>query len=111
MKKGFSLIEMMVVVGIIGIVIVIAIPNFAAMQRRARINAAAQAIAQDIRQFRERSLSGSINYRVKAIDSRSYEVEKVIRPDSTLILTRRLAETTGGNIRFGVVGNVVSVPP
>ncbi|MGQ9664417.1 MAG: prepilin-type N-terminal cleavage/methylation domain-containing protein, partial [bacterium] len=31
MKKGFTLIEMMVVIGIIGVIIAIAVPNFAAM--------------------------------------------------------------------------------
>ncbi len=108
MRKGFTLIEMMVVIGIIGIIIVLAVPNFAAMQRRARIRAAAQEIAQDLRQIRERALSMGRQYVITRLDDRTYTVTN---PDGN-VFTYKLGGTTGGNLRFGVGPYYVGgVPP
>ncbi len=99
MKKGFTLIELMVVIGIIGVIIALAVPNFAGMQRRARINAAAQEVAQDIRQIRERALSTSGQFQISfpGVNGRIY---RLTRPDGTT-KDYRLGASTGGNIWFG----------
>jgi len=49
-SPGFTLVELMVVITILGIMAVMVIPNFAGMQQRARMRAGAQEIAQDFRQ-------------------------------------------------------------
>lgn len=98
MKKGFTLIEMMVVIGIIGIIMVIAIPNFAAMQAKARIRAGAYEIAQDLRQIRERALSLGREFTVDRVDERTYSVTN---PDGN-VYNYRLGASTGGNLKFGV---------
>ncbi len=98
MKKGFTLIEMMVVIGIIGVIIAIAIPNFAAMQSRARIRAGANEVAQDMRQVRERALSMGRDYQISRISDRIY---RVVSPDGNEY-TYKLGGATGGNLRFGV---------
>jgi len=105
-SKGFSLIELMAVIGIIGILMVLAIPNFANMQRQARIRSAAQEIAQDFRQIRERALSLGHSYQITFPDNRTYVVT---RPDGSST-TYKLGSTTGGKVYFGGTG-VSGSPP
>ncbi len=106
--KGFTLIEMMVVIGIIGIIVVIAVPNFTAMQAKARIRAGAYEVAQDIRQIRERALALGREFKLDSPDSRTY---RVTNPDGN-VHTYKLGGTTGGNLRFGVSPNYTNgLPP
>ena len=72
--KGFTLIELMVVIVIIGVILLIAVPNFARMQSQARVRAGAQAIAQDFRQIRERALGLSGSFLITSPSSRTYQV-------------------------------------
>jgi prepilin-type N-terminal cleavage/methylation domain-containing protein len=98
-EKGFTLIELMVVIAIIGVVMLFVIPNFANIQRRARIKAGAEEVAQDFRQLRERALSQGQDYRVALPlpDVRNYDV---ISPGG-IVSTRKLGGTTGGQLKFG----------
>jgi len=105
--QGFTLIELMVVITIIGIIILFAIPNFAHMQQQARIRAGAQAIAQDFRQIRERALSLGQNYIIQAAGNRHYQI---ISPNGDTT-TYKLGQTTGGNLQFGTTGGIGSTPP
>jgi len=107
MKKGFTLIEMMVVIGIIGVIIAIAIPNFAAIQARARIRAGAYEVAQDMRQIREKALSMGREYAVERLDASTY---RVTSPEGN-VYTYRLGSSTGGHLRFGAFGSVSGTPP
>lgn len=106
-SKAFTLIEIMVVITIIGIVMVIAIPNFAAMQQRARVRAGAQEVAQDFRYLRERALSGIGNFQVTLPDNRHYQVT---HPNGN-VSTYQLGQTTGGSLRFGTTGAIAVTPP
>jgi prepilin-type N-terminal cleavage/methylation domain-containing protein len=104
--KGFSLIELMVVVTILGVILLIAVPNFARMQNQARVRAGAQEIAQDFRQIRERALGLSGSFTITIPDSRHYQVQ---HPDGHTTLYR-LGRTTGGNLYFGAT-SAVGTPP
>ena len=104
--KGFSLIELMVVVTILGVIVLIAVPNFARMQNQARIRAGAQEVAQDFRQIRERALGLSGSFIITNPDNRHYQVQ---HPDGHLTMYR-LGRTTGGNVYFGAT-NAAGTPP
>jgi prepilin-type N-terminal cleavage/methylation domain-containing protein len=105
-SKGFTLLELMVVITIIGIILVIAIPNFASMQQRARIRAGAHEIAQDFRQIRERALGLSGNFTITRPDNYHYQVTN---PNGQ-ITTYKLGSTTGGRLQFGAT-SAVGTPP
>jgi len=110
-SSGLTLVEMMVVIGIIGVIIALAIPNFAAMQRRARMNAAAQELAQDLRQIRERALSTGIRHIITFdIPNRKYIVTYVV-DTTTVQKDYLLAQTTGGHIVFGAIPGATGHPP
>jgi len=105
-SQGFTIIELMVVIGIIGIIVAIAVPSFIQMQQRARIRAGANEIAQDFRRIRERALSMSQTFRITSPTVRQYQVQ---HPDGNTLLYR-LGQTTGGNLQFGTT-SAVGAPP
>ncbi|MBE0433277.1 prepilin-type N-terminal cleavage/methylation domain-containing protein [candidate division WOR-3 bacterium] len=103
---GFSLVELMVVIGIIGIVLLIAVPNFARMQRQARTRSASQKTAQHFKMLRERAIATGGTYVISFPDQLRYRLH---RPDSTT-QDFKLNEVAGGKIRLGGVG-VSGQPP
>jgi len=106
-SPGFTLVEVMVIIILIGIIMLFALPNFTSIQRRARIRAGAQEVGQDLRSVRERALaSGQPYYAIKDGSNRSYHV---YLPDGS-VQTRDLGSTTGGNLRFGVTIAGVGIP-
>jgi len=106
--RGLTLVELLVVIAIIGIILTIAIPNFAGMQQRQRIRAGAAAVAQDFKQIRERAIARGRRYHITRVDAQSYQVSD---PDSNITIYR-LGRTTGGRLRFGVSPSYAGgVPP
>lgn len=112
-SSAFTLIELMVVIAIIGIILVLAIPNFGGMQQQARIRAGAQQVAQDFRQIRERALSKGLVYTVAfdVVGKRQYTVSYTNIHDSLRSETYRLGSVTGGNLVFGTTGAMSVYPP
>ncbi|MDH4209902.1 MAG: prepilin-type N-terminal cleavage/methylation domain-containing protein [candidate division WOR-3 bacterium] len=105
-RHGFTLVELMVVIGIIGIIALLVVPNFASMQRRARTRSAAQKLAQHIKMIRERAIASSGNYLFSFPDARHYRLQ---RPDG-MTVDFRLGDTDAGQVRFGGA-NVANQPP
>ncbi|MEO0123569.1 MAG: GspH/FimT family pseudopilin [candidate division WOR-3 bacterium] len=111
LSKGMTLVELMVVIGIIGVIIALAVPNFSSMQRKARIKAAAQTIAQDLRQIRERALSTGVRHIITFdLPNRKYIISYV-QDTTTWQKNYLLGQTTGGNIQFGAVSGATGHPP
>jgi len=107
-SKGFTLVELMVVIVLIGIIIAIAIPNFADMQTTARIRAGAQEVAQDFRQLRERALGQGINIIVtfNIVNNREYTVTYTDNAGIPHSNTDKLGGSTGGQLHYGVASDM-----
>jgi len=106
-SKGFTLVEAMVVIIILGIIVAIAVPQFGKMQRKARIRAAAEQIAQDFRQIRERALAVSGQYEIISPDANHYQIINPNGDTSTYLL----GSSAGGQCSFGNTPPVVGAPP
>jgi prepilin-type N-terminal cleavage/methylation domain-containing protein len=105
--SGFTVIELMVVIAIIGIVMALSIPAFGSMQRTMRIRAGTKAAAQNFRHVRERALATGRNYQITRVDSKHYQITD---PDGgTSVID--LGHTTGGNLQFGTTGGIAVTPP
>ncbi len=105
-SKGFTIIELMVVIAIIGIIMAITIPNFSALVQRQRIRAAAGQIAQDFRQIRERALAMSQEFQVTSPSPYEYQV---VHPSGRVSMYK-LGQTSGGKLFFGTT-NAAGAPP
>ena len=104
---GFTLVELMVVIAILGIMAMMVIPNFAGMQQRQRMRAGAQEVAQDFRQIRERALATSQQYVVvRTVNGRAYQVT-----DPAGQMTEYRLGHSGGNLYFGTSGVPAAGPP
>jgi prepilin-type N-terminal cleavage/methylation domain-containing protein len=76
-QRGYSLMEMLVVVAIIGILMLITIPNFMTMRRSTIVKGSMRQFTQDLRAARQRAVSRSSSTRVTWIEgSRQYSMEE-----------------------------------
>jgi prepilin-type N-terminal cleavage/methylation domain-containing protein len=63
-KKGFSLVEMMIVIAIIGIVLAIASPSFYKYRQNTNLKEATRDLAADISFWRQTAVSENVRYRI-----------------------------------------------
>jgi prepilin-type N-terminal cleavage/methylation domain-containing protein len=63
-QKGFTLIELIIVMGIMGILATIAVPTFQNYIRNQNLKTAARGITSDFFATRERALSENVRYRI-----------------------------------------------
>jgi prepilin-type N-terminal cleavage/methylation domain-containing protein len=76
-KDGFSLIEMMIVIAVLGIVLAIAAPNFTEYRNRTNLKESARDISSDLLLYKQRSVSENVRYRITFnYAGNSYTVEK-----------------------------------
>lgn len=63
-NKGFSFVELVIVIAIIAIVVAIAVPNFMAYRDNADLREAVQDVVSDIQLSKERAVSESVQYTI-----------------------------------------------
>jgi prepilin-type N-terminal cleavage/methylation domain-containing protein len=73
-SRGYSIIEMLVVVAIIGILSLVTIPAFINFQRRNAVRSALRSFTSDLRSFRQHAITKNAYLRVQFVDERNYEV-------------------------------------
>lgn len=63
-NKGFSLIELMIVIAIIGVVVAIAAPFFNKYRHNTNLREAARDLSADISLYRQRAVAENVHYKV-----------------------------------------------
>jgi prepilin-type N-terminal cleavage/methylation domain-containing protein len=86
-EKGFSLLELMTVVGVFGVLVAISVPGVASHIRTARLTGASETLAADLRYARSLASAQRRTYAV-AFGTNSYSVVRVSQPIT--VLTRPL---------------------
>jgi len=63
--KGFSLVELVIAIGVLGIVLAIAAPNFNKYNQNTNLQEAARDISSDISLWKQRAVSENISYQIR----------------------------------------------
>ena len=73
-SRGYSLMEILVVVGIVGILSLITVPAFINYQRRNQVRAALRSFTADLRGCRQYAISRNAYVRLQFVNARDYSV-------------------------------------
>jgi prepilin-type N-terminal cleavage/methylation domain-containing protein len=96
-NKGFTLIEMMIVVAIIGILSALAIPSYNKFIAHQNLNAAARDLFSDMRSARVSAISQGVQYGIYFPSTTEFEVIKVINaPTYTSFVQAQAAASSAG---------------
>ena len=103
-QRGYSLVEMLVVVALIGIFTLVAVPNFLSLYNSSRIKASARTLTASLRNARQLAISGNQRTKVSfatGTQRRSFVVSKEVRNPET-------GGTTWQEVRSGDLGEVMT---
>ena len=73
-KAGFTLIELMIVIAIIGIVSAIAAPNFRTYMAERRLSGAARMVMSDLMAARQKAVTQNVNITVTFTSNHEYSI-------------------------------------
>jgi len=73
---GFTVMELVVVIGLMAIISAIAMPSFISWLPSYRLSAGARQIAADLQLARMKAISQNTNYRLRFTDGNTYEMQK-----------------------------------
>ena len=76
-NKGFSLIELIIVIALIGIIAAIAAPNFTRYRDNTNLREAARDVSSDIQLYKQRAIAENVRYRIDfTIGGNKYEIKR-----------------------------------
>ena len=73
-KRGFTLVEMMIVIALLAIIAAIAAPNFQTYMAQRRLNGAARQVMTDLMDARMKAVSENNQFKVFFLDTHQYKV-------------------------------------
>lgn len=101
-NKGFSLIELMIAIGILGIVFAIAMPNFNKNRLNTNLKEAARDISSDISHYKQRAIAENRAYRINFnAAANNYTIQQ-----ETVVLVGGVPTRTGIYVNFPTPKNV-----
>ncbi len=107
--KGFSLIELLIVIALIAILAAIAAPNFSKYKDNANLKEAAREISGDIQLYKQRAVAENTRYRmVFDVDNNDYTVERDIGGVWNNVITDKKIGGENNNI-IKVIGNTNTI--
>lgn len=74
--SGFTVLELMVAIGIAMVVLAIAVPSFITWLPTLRLSSAARQVATDLQVARMKAISQNTKYRMNFVTTTSYRIEK-----------------------------------
>lgn len=72
--KGFTLVEMLIVIAVMGIMMTIAIPNYQTFMTQRRLNGAAREVMSDLMAARMQAITKNNRFRVIVVDAAQYQI-------------------------------------
>lgn len=73
-KKGFTILELMIVITVMGILAAIAVPNFQTFMAQRRLNGAARMVMSDMMSARMQAVTHNNNFQVFFLDANRYQI-------------------------------------
>ena len=103
-QQGYSLVEMLVVVAIIGLISLIAVPNFMSLYRGSRFKSVMRGFVSTVRNTQQRAITENRRMRISfAVNSKSFTLSREVTNDTTGVktwetLTSRTLDTRGDGV-------------
>lgn len=87
-QQGYSLAEMLVVVAIVGMISLVAVPNFMSMYRGSRFKSVMRNFVSAVRNTQQRAITENRRMRISfAGDGRTYRIAREVTSDTTGVKT------------------------
>ena len=107
-SRGFTIIEMMIILAIIGVILTVAAPNFNAYRQNTNLKEAARDISSDISLYKQRAVAENRRYRINfsaAANTYTIQQETVVNNTGTGNYVDLITKTVGaGNANIVISG-------